>query len=319
VGSRRAAGSWRSETKGNALDETLIVGAAGFVGRAIQERIADRPAEFVLVTRPRAGVGTSPLRTLQLNLRDDSALAEVSRFRDAIWVAGNAEHGLGWSDPIADLDSQLLALLSFLKHFRGSLTLLSSQAVYFGLDGEIVEDVDHVPAMPYGFAKLAAERYARWALEAGRLRQLWVYRLMYAFGEDERPRRLLARCMEAARSGGRVTIAGGGRSFLNPLPVDFVADVLLRSAEHLRSEADGFVEITNINHPDRWTVLDTLATFNSLVAFDYDVVEAGEDWPVTFYGDVGRLTRRMNEWGLRFPDIRASLSDYRDQAVRGDI
>jgi nucleoside-diphosphate-sugar epimerase len=299
------------------VDETLILGGAGFVGRAIQQRVTERPEEFVIVTRPGAGAGTSGLRTLRLDLRDDSALAEVSHFGHAIWVAGNADHGLGWSDPIADVESQLLALLSFLKHFHGSLTLLSSQAVYFGLEGEVVEDVDHVSAMPYGFAKLASESYARWALDAGRLRQLWVYRLMYAFGEDEKPRRLLARCVEAGRAGGRVTVAGGGRSFLNPLPVDFVADVLLRSAEHLRSEADGFVEITNINHPERWTVLDTLAAFNSLVAFDYDVVEAGEDWPVTFYGDVGRLTRRMNGWGLQFPDIRASLSDYRDRAARG--
>ena len=62
---------------------------------------------------------------------------------------------------VCDFDAEVRTFLTFLDHFRGSLTMLSSQAIYSGLTGEVEESVDHVPNMPYGFTKLACERFAR--------------------------------------------------------------------------------------------------------------------------------------------------------------
>lgn len=298
------------------MGETLILGGRGFVGRAVQSQVGSRSREYVFVSRADPRGENLDLRTLQIDLLDRTQVVEVANFDHAIWVAGSAEHGLGWFDPIADLELQVGTLLHFLEHFRGSLTFLSSQATYYGLGGEVVEGVDHVPDMPYGFAKLAAEQYARWALQASRLRQLWIHRLMYAYGENERPRRLLARCVQASRDGGHVTVSGGGRSFLNPLPVAFVAEVLLRSSDQMKDEPDGFQELTNMNHPDCWTVIDVLRAFRQVCSFDYEVVERGEEWPVSFHGNVDTLKRWLGRWGLSFPTVESGLADYRERAMR---
>ena len=298
------------------VEDTLVLGGGGFVGRAIQRRVAAESGRYVFAVRADATTETHGVRTLQIDLLDESRVGEVARFNHAIWVAGNANHGLGWSDPSKDIASQVITLLRFLRHFTGILTMLSSQAVYFGLSGGVREDVDHVPNMPYGFAKLAAEQYARWALEAGRLDRLWIHRLMYAFGEGEKPGRLLPRCFRASREGGRVTVAGGGRSFLNPLPVGFLADVLVESAEQMRSEALGFTEVTNVNHPEPWTVLDVVNWVRDRNTFDLEVVESGEHWPVTFHGSVNRLLGWLDRWDMAFPDVRTSLLEYEDQLAR---
>lgn len=298
------------------MRETLIVGSSGFVGSAIRQRVGSRSREYVFASRDDRRNEGPVGRTTRIDLLDETQVSAVSNFDHAVWVAGSADHRLGWVNPIADLESQVVALLRFLQHFRGSLTLLSSQATYYGLRGEIEEDVDHVPTMPYGLAKLAAESYARWALGAGRLRTLWIFRLMYAYGAGEASHRLLARCVRSRRDGKRVAIAGGGRSFLNPLPVEFVADVLLRSSDQMTTEPDGFSEVTNINHPERWTVRDVVEAFGRLHNFDHEVVESGEDWPVTFYGSVDRLTRWLSRWGLTFPDVEVGLAAYGSRDVR---
>jgi nucleoside-diphosphate-sugar epimerase len=291
------------------MSDILILGGGGFVGTAIQDRVSAASKEYVF-TRSRHGHSMDHARSLELDLLDAVQVAEVSRFDRAIWVAGGADHRLGNETPEADLELQVLALLRFLEHFRGSLTLLSSQATYYGLTGEVQETVDHVPSMPYGLGKLAAEKYAEWALDAGRLRGLWVHRLMYAFGVNERKQRLLARCTRASRDGGRVTIRGGGRSFLNPLPVQFVADVLLRTATQLESEPIGFFQLTNLNHPERWTVADVVEAYAENNNFDYELTENGEDWPVTFYGNVVKLSHWLGGWGMAFPDVGSSLVTY---------
>jgi nucleoside-diphosphate-sugar epimerase len=297
------------------VSETLVVGGHGFVGSAIHAQIDSRLDEYVFVSRHDRMHPDDHRRRIQIDLLDSTQVAGVSGFDRAIWVAGGADHSLGRLNPIQDLELQVVALLRFLEHFRGSLTLLSSQATYFGLTGAVAEAVDHVPTMPYGFAKLAAERYAHWALDDGRLRQLWIHRLMYAYGPNERPRRLLARCVRASLDGGRVVVTGGGQSFLNPLPVEFIADVLLRSDDQMKSESDGFHELTNLNHPEPWSVLDVLKAFKDLCDFDFDVFDEGEEWPVTFHGDVDALSRWLGMWGLGFQPVQSGLAAYADRVA----
>lgn len=297
------------------MKNVLVLGGNGFVGKALQALVREQPGGFIFLDRSFSADASARFRTRSVDLLDEHQLAGLEEYEHAIWVAGSADHGLGWTNPLADLESQLVTLLKFLAHFRGSLTLLSSQAVYSGLSGEVPEHVDHVSTMPYGFAKLAAERYAQWALEDGRLERLWIHRLMYTFGQHEQPRRLLARCIAASQGGGTVTVAGGGRSFLNPLPVDFLAEVLLRSSRQLAAEPSGHIEVTNVNHPDTWTVLEVVEFLAGLGAFDYSVTQLGEQWPVTFHGRVERLSSWLREWDLAFPEVERSLIEYRSQTL----
>jgi nucleoside-diphosphate-sugar epimerase len=297
------------------VKRVLVLGGGGFVGAALQTIAAGDPGRFLFVDRVLPHPPPGNVDSARIDLLSEREVEPLAAYDHAIWVAGNADHGIGWVDPIADLESQVMALLRFLSRFRGSLTMLSSQAVYFGLEGGVREDVDHVPSMPYGFAKLAAEQYAQWALEAGRLERLWIHRLMYTFGPGEKPRRLLARCIRANRDGSTVTVAGGGRSFLNPLPVAFLARVLERSSAQLALQPPGTMEVTNVNHPEPWTVLQVVEVLRELGPFDCKVVAGGEQWPVAFHGRVDRLSAWLDRWGLPFPDVRSSLAKYREEVL----
>lgn len=299
---------------------TLVIGGSGFVGQTLQDLVADadRADEFMFSYCSNAGAMRQGVQTLRLDLDDAGSATTAGGFDRAIWVAGNSDHGLGWNDPRADWELSVGTLLNLLEHFQGDLTMLSSQATYFGLDGKIPESVDHAPAMPYGFAKLAAEKYADWAVQAERLRSLRVCRLMYAFGIHEKERRLLQRCIRASRDGGTVTIAGGGKSFLNPVPATFLADVLVRLNDEAPARTTGSVDRFNVNHPDEWTVRGVVEFLGTLGPFDYEVIEGGEPWPVTFRGDVTKLTSLLEGWGVRFPDVETSLASYRDQVLQGD-
>lgn len=294
----------------------LVLGGSGFIGRAIQEYVlaTHRADDFVFAYRNEGGAVDERLRRLKMDMLDPGSVAQAQGFDRAIWVAGTSDHALGWRSPLSDLESTVVTLLRFLAVFRGSLVLLSSQAVYFGLSGCVPESVDHVPSMPYGLSKLVAERQCEWALERGELKRLWIHRLMYAFAPHERPERLLKRCLAAERSGCTVTVFGGGRSYLNPLPASFVAEVLVRSSDSMESEGQGFLETTNLNHRECWTVADVIECLQSFCSFKYELMDGGERWPVRFWGDTARIGCHFDRWGLEYPAVPVSLKTYCDRA-----
>src|SRR3990170_2404717 len=122
------------------MNKTLVVGGSGFIGSALQKHVLDEHTEddFVFSFNRRPEKLGAKLEMVQLDL-----LGEISKWRNkypaAIYVAGNADHGLAKRSPMLDLDLNVRAFLNFMKEFRGSLVLLSSQAVYYGLEGKILE------------------------------------------------------------------------------------------------------------------------------------------------------------------------------------
>jgi nucleoside-diphosphate-sugar epimerase len=204
-----------------------------------------------------------------------------------------------------------------MQEFRGSLVLLSSQAAYYGLEGKIFEAVDHVATIPYGISKQMVEAYAKYFLRNHYLSKLWIFRLMYAFGKGEKEYRLIPKCANAIREGEQVTIFGGGESFLNPLPSEFVAKVLLRASESLKQGTKQFMEITNINYPERVTAKDLVAYLNQIRPFNFTVSGKGEEWPVKFWGDTENLLSHLREWNMDFPDLWGSLKKYFAELIEG--
>jgi nucleoside-diphosphate-sugar epimerase len=300
------------------MNKTLVVGGSGLIGSAIQNLALNEKAEtlyaFSFNNRPEKI--DARLETLQLDLLGEIAWY-INDYSAAIYVAGNADHGLAKRSPLLDLDLNVRAFLNFMKDFRGSLILLSSQAVYYDLEGEIRETVDHVSTIPYGLSKQMTEAYAKYFLKNGYLSKLWIFRLAYAFGRGERESRLIPRCANAVRSREKVTLFGGGKSFINPLPSDFVAKILVKAAEHLKSAKKGFMEITNMNYPEKVTVRDLVVSLTQINPFDFALEDAKEEWPVRFWGNTQNLSSHMKEWKMTFPDLRVSLKKYFTELIEG--
>ena len=300
------------------MDKVLVVGGSGFIGSAIQQYVVREHLEklFTFTYNKKPEKLHKNLDIMRLDLLGEVS-EEVKKYSSAIYVAGNADHGLAKRSPLLDLDFNVRAFLNFMQEFRGSLVLLSSQATYYGLEGKIPEAVDHVATIPYGISKCMVEAYAKYFLRTSCLSRLWIFRLMYAFGKGEKEHRLIPRCANTVREGGQVTIFGGGESFLNPLPSEFVAKVLVKASESSRQGTKQFMEITNINYPERVTAKDLVAYLHQIESFNFTISGEGEAWPVRFWGDTENLLNHLREWNMDFPDLWGSLKKYFEELIEG--
>lgn len=294
------------------MEETIVIGGSGFIGQAVQRQAQERgfDKDFVFSYNKNAANIDESLRKVRIGLLGKTDVDTVERFSTTIYVAGNSDHGLAQGSPSVDLDLNVKAFLHFVERFRGSLILLSSQAVYYGLEGEVKESVDHVSTMPYGLSKQMIEAYAMYFHRIGMLRNLWIFRLMYSFGKGEKSRRLIPRCATAARDNSEVRILGGGRSFVNPLPSWFVAQVLVESAERIRRTDEGFLGVTNLCYPENVRVKDIVGFLGRVKHFDYSISESGEEWPVRFWGNTENQNSHLRKLKLKVPNVWKELEKY---------
>lgn len=301
------------------MEKTIVIGGSGFIGKAIQNYVINKQIEkaFAFAYNKHPENIHNSLDKIRIDLLNKKTLGAAERYQHAIYVSGSADHSLAKSSPSLDLDLNVRAFLNFMEEFNGSLVLLSSQAVYYGLKNEILENTDHVPTIPYGLSKKMMEAYASYFLEEGRLKKLWMFRLMYAFGEGEKERRLIPRCARAASDNKRVTIFGGGKSFLNPLPSMFVAETLVEATKDLAKRDKEFVETTNLNSPKSVTVGDVVRFLSGVKHFDYEIVQSGEEWPVEFWGNTRNLSAHLKEWKIDFPNLWDDLKEYFNKLLRG--
>ncbi len=290
----------------------LVVGGSGFIGKGIQEAAMDMGMgdllTFTYWEHPEKI--NEGFKKIKADLLQKDGAAPLKDYDVAIFTAGHASHRLADADPARDIQLNELTFINFMRHYRGSVILLSSQSVYQGLAGEVKETVDHVPESPFGMSKRMAEAYADFFYRTEHISKLWVFRLLYAYGKGELERRLLPMCAWASSNHGKVTINGGGKSYMNPLHSSFVGEVLLRAVETIEDQEDGSREVFNLNHPKKMTALDVARLLSEARKFQYSVEEGGENWPVRYWGDTGKLATLMKEWKIHFPDEKQSLLDY---------
>ena len=280
------------------------------IGRAIQKDILKQKkvSEFTFSYNTNRSQILPGAKSLHLDLFDQGSTKQMGDFSSAIYLAGNTDHSLASKDPAKDLQLNVEAFLHFMKFFKGTLVLFSSQAVYYGHIGKVKEDAAQKPTIPYGISRHTTEMYAEYFKQVGKLSSLVILRPTYVFGEGEKNRRLIPRCAQAAIESGTITIFGGGHSFLNPLPVEFVAQIAVRTSNAAAScEFDMPI---NLNHPDQMTVLDIVQKLQDVKPFKCIVEESGEEWPARHYGDASRMLGLLREWNMEIPNVEIALRRY---------
>jgi nucleoside-diphosphate-sugar epimerase len=290
-------------------ENLLVVGGSGFLGKSIQAAALDRGMGdlFTFTYHEHPECIKDCFSKLKIDLSKHDGAAALKDYRAAIYVVGNQSAALSRKDPWRDLEMNVNYLLNFVRYFRGNLVFVSSQSVYYGLEGKQREEVNHMPVVPHGVSKRAAEEYAQYLAQLGYLEKLWTFRLRYAFGLGEQPRRLVPMCNWAATTGGKVMIHGKGKSLMNPLPSEWVGEVLMRAADTLEMERERTINVMNLNHPDKMTVAQIVRVLAGSRHFDYVLEEGEEEWPVNFWGDTEFLARQLKVWKMTFPDLKESL------------
>ncbi len=287
----------------------LVVGGSGFLGRSMQAAALDRGMGdlFTFTYHEHPENIKECFTKVKIDLSKHDGAASLKDYKTAIYAVGNQSGALSRKDPWRDLEMNVNFLLNFVRYFRGNLVFVSSQSVYYGLEGKQREEVNHIPVVPHGISKRAGEEYATYLAQLGYLEKLWTFRLRYAFGRDELPRRLMPMCNWAATKGGKVKIHGKGVSLMNPLPSEWVGEVLMRAADTLGFERERTITVSNLNHPEKMTVAQMVRILAGTRDFEYVLESGEEEWPVQFWGDTELLARQLKTWKMKFPDIKESL------------
>ena len=130
----------------------LVVGGSGFIGRGIQEAAMDMGmGDLLTFTYSEHPENINDgFKKVKVDLLHKDGADPLKDYKVAIFVAGHGNQGTADLDPFRDIQINTSLFLNFMRYYRGSLVMLSSQAVYQGLSGEVKENVDHVPESPFG-------------------------------------------------------------------------------------------------------------------------------------------------------------------------
>jgi nucleoside-diphosphate-sugar epimerase len=223
----------------------IVTGASGFVGRAVLEALLARGLRTTAVTRDRNHLSEfeQRLSILQGDISTASAsLCEtVARHDVLLHLAWN---GLPNYKSLhhfeTELPSQYLFLKKALTYGLRSLVVTGTCFEYGMMDGELAETDLCLPNNPYGYAKDALQRQLSFLKHDTPFNLTWA-RLFYMYGLRQSSKSIYSLLSAAVERGDDHFDMSGGEQLRDYLPIEKVADHLVRLSL-LRSDA-GIVNV----------------------------------------------------------------------------
>lgn len=230
----------------------LITGAAGFIGRRF---LANRHEGWSVVALSRSPVDPRPdVTPARWSGPDDELPAPASgEFDVTIHLAGSSDHGLASREPWRDAQATAVTGAAILGRVRTRrIVLLSSAAVYAGLDGQVDPGRCLAPETPYALSKRYVEGLVAALVAQGRALDAIVIRLYNAYGVGERPTRLVPRVVAAIQRREPFVLTGDPASLSDPLDVGDVVLALQHAATADALPRDAKVTTFDLCGGDPW-------------------------------------------------------------------
>jgi len=277
----------------------VVTGASGFIGHNVLLR-APRDWEIVAVAHRTRGLDAfaaehalSNVRVVACDLTDAGAVArlaaEVGRADAALYLAANGDPAASAERPRWDLESNTLALVTFLEHAAvDHLVYFSSGAVYDGLTGPVSPATPVAPRLPYAISKLASEHYVRFFAERrGTLGSYINVRFFGAYGPYEPARKITTRWLLALADGQRdFMLRGNGRNLIDFMYVDDAVDGMLRLVQ-----ARGTSTTLDFASGTPVSVNDVVAAMARVLGVDVRIRHQGETEEYIQFHTVDRAMR----------------------------
>jgi UDP-glucose 4-epimerase len=298
---------------------SVVLGAAGFIGRHVARRLASSGATVYGLghgawsTEEQRAWGLS--RWLEADV-DVTALGELVAGRPVaalVHCAGGSAVAQSYRDPLADFQrsaNSTAHVLEFARTLPGDKprVVVSSSAAVYGDQGDVdvTETSPFSPISPYAVHKLAAEQlcdsYARYFGVP-----VTIVRLFSVYGEGLRKQLLWDACQRFSR--GEPQFFGTGHELRDWIHVEDAASLLCAAAS---SKAQSGLEVFNGAH-EKATTRRVLTELGQCLGEARPPVFTGE----THTGNPRRLTadcghaRRLLDWSPEI-DLAAGLGRYAD-------
>lgn len=229
-------------------DSTLIVGAAGFIGRAITARLCSLGNTVIAGIRSPVNDLPDTVRTQLVPYDDPTKLRNLlQQCETIVYVASDSTPLSTAHDPVSELDINLRPLLTLLEQLtNNSLIYLSSAgSLYSSNSGHLIHEHElPAPRSYHGAAKAAAEHFiGAWVRqnEAGAT----IIRPSNVFGPGQHPKKgfgIIPTAFRAALQKESISIRGDGRAARDYLYIDDLVDLCV-AAIHNRQSAG--IEVLN--------------------------------------------------------------------------
>ena len=219
----------------------LVVGAGGFIGRALCRALAPSMPVVGMDLTP-APEGLGHLDWITGSFADDTLLASAADGCDAVVFLANASlPASSQADLASEAQAHVAGTLRVAETCArlgvGRFLFASSGGTVYGSDapaGGLPEDAPTRPRNGYGVSKLAIEHYIRLMHDMGRMRTLSL-RLSNPYGEGQRALRgqgIVAAAMEHALEGRVLPIWGDGSVSRDFVYVGDVAEAFRAGLAH---------------------------------------------------------------------------------------
>lgn len=212
----------------------IVTGASGFIGRAVLRELPPDAEAYAVYSRDNdfpawADQCWARIHPHRLDLREQRLADAIPATDWALLAAARVEVARSWEEPVAEIRDAAAVTVNSVRDLKAKrIVHVSSGAVYDGLEGRLSPDLQVFPKVPYGIAKLVAERL----LDAYAESPWWNVRFFGAFGPGEPEFKLIRRAVEAFASGATsFALRGDGTNRLDPMHVHDAARSLLRVLE----------------------------------------------------------------------------------------
>lgn len=190
----------------------LVVGASGFIGRALVDRLVAEGCTVDAWHR-RGGQAIPQVRRFAVDLLGDAPLPtpEGAPWQAAIHLAAHALPGAVWTRGLVIENLQMTArvLEHLATHAPGCLTVLASSGhVYAPSDGPLTEDSPIGPIRAYGLSKQLCEN---WALSMRKRLRVQIVRAFNQIGPGMAPGLLIPDVLKLVEKRGDGPLIMNGR------------------------------------------------------------------------------------------------------------
>lgn len=286
----------------------LVTGATGFIGNHVVNTLLDRNIRVIAASRSREKAQAMPwfdqveYRTLDTAALPDSpfpALGSPDRMIHLAWSGlPNYKDSFHLEENLPQDKAFLSAMIDGgLKHL-----LVTGTCFEYGMqEGELSETMETKPDNPYGQAKDALRKELEAITENTDVVFQWP-RLFYMFGPGQGQASLFSLLQKAIDNGDETFNMSGGEQIRDFLPVETIADYLVRIA--LQNQVTGIINVcSGRNATVRELVEEYLTERNARITLNLGHYPYPDYEPFRFWGNTDKLER-----GLASPPIAGHAS-----------
>ncbi|MBA2745458.1 MAG: NAD-dependent epimerase/dehydratase family protein [Flavisolibacter sp.] len=276
--------------------KVLVTGSTGFIGHYVVTALLEAGHEVLATSSNPNNAARKPwfpgVKYIPLDLADlDTSQNYYAYFHQPDAMIHLAWEGLPrYKDDFhteINLPRHILLLSNLTKNGLKNLTVAGTCLEYGMQEGCLKENIDTDPVIAYPLAKNELRKALERQQKSLDFNLKWV-RLFYMFGEGQNPNSLLSQLDKAVVQGETVFNMSGGEQVRDYLPVEKVADCLVKIAE--QESLSGIINCCS-NKPVK--VKDFVSAYlkqkKSNIQLNLGYYPYNDYEPMEFWGDDTRL------------------------------